>query len=32
VLFRVRMITLDAGGMRQRDPAVGQADTGVQAR
>jgi len=31
-LFRVRMITLDAGGMRGRDPAVSQPDTGVQAR
>lgn len=31
-LFRVRMITLDAGGLRGRDPAVSQADTGVLAR
>lgn len=31
-LFRVRMITLDAGGMRGRDPVINQLDAGVQAR
>lgn len=32
VLFRVRMITLDAGMIRGRDPAIVQAETGVRAR
>lgn len=31
-LFRVRMITLDAGAIRSRDPAVSQAEAGVSSR
>lgn len=31
VLFRVRMITLDAGMIRGRDPAIAQTKTGAQA-